>query len=82
MAEVPTTPSASQADADDGHQSGGRSPARAEQQEQRGNSPRLAGEHCVFHCKSQSAKTLCTLLPCMRGDNKEQVRQPGRVQKK
>ena len=35
--------------------------------------PVVKRDHAVFHCKSQSVKTLCTLLPCMRADAKDQV---------
>jgi hypothetical protein len=33
-----------------------------------------APRYNVFHCKTQSVKTLTTLLPCMRGDGKDQAR--------
>lgn len=35
--------------------------------------PAVKSDHAVFHCKSQSVKTLCTLLPCMRAEAKDQV---------
>ena len=35
--------------------------------------PQTASDESTWHCKSQSVKTLCTLLPCLRSDSKEQV---------
>lgn len=39
-----------------------------------GSSTHVDGNQNIFFCKTHSVKTLCTLLPCMRGDGKDQVR--------